>query len=348
MVAACESRRFGCCFSLCRFETVRSTKWLGGRVNCLTVLIIVAIIVFVISRLGRDGDGGNPARARRAYRRLTERFGGQYRSRGLRRRPAVTFRYGATWVEVTTNWSRNRWIAEGDGCSARHRLDQPHPYSGRWSTEVSVHWPEHQFGMEIVTPGLAFSPMTHQVCREEWLLEGTDFDQRFRIRTNDKERATRILSAAVRCRMVQLAEMYVGAPLRILWWNGTLSVEVPHPIARSDELERFTQLSLDLYDQCMLTQVEGIEFLKEEEAQLIEESICQVCGEPINSDMVCCQRCQTPHHRECWEYIGFCSMFGCREKRFVVPDVGQRTDPGKAAEHGSRRSGDFPGERPLE
>ena len=45
---------------------------------------------------------------------------------------------------------------------------------------------------------------------------------------------------------------------------------------------------------------------------------CPVCAYPVNdSDPVTCPRCDTPHHRDCWEYTGGCSMFGCDADRWV-------------------------------
>ena len=40
-------------------------------------------------------------------------------------------------------------------------------------------------------------------------------------------------------------------------------------------------------------------------------AICQICGYPMNDEAVVCQTCETPHHKECWEYIGGCSTYGC-------------------------------------
>jgi hypothetical protein len=43
---------------------------------------------------------------------------------------------------------------------------------------------------------------------------------------------------------------------------------------------------------------------------------CQVCLEKMNSRVVYCAQCRTPHHEECWSYMGMCSTYGCREIRF--------------------------------
>ena len=38
---------------------------------------------------------------------------------------------------------------------------------------------------------------------------------------------------------------------------------------------------------------------------------CQVCGHALTTNIVTCSRCRTPHHRECWTYVGQCTTFGC-------------------------------------
>jgi Prokaryotic RING finger family 1 len=43
--------------------------------------------------------------------------------------------------------------------------------------------------------------------------------------------------------------------------------------------------------------------------------ICKVCGEPIaGGAVIVCAVCGTPHHRDCWEYVGACSIYGCDGK----------------------------------
>ncbi len=45
------------------------------------------------------------------------------------------------------------------------------------------------------------------------------------------------------------------------------------------------------------------------------QETCQVCGEPIREERVVCASCATPHHPDCWDYTGVCSVFGCQSKR---------------------------------
>ncbi len=45
---------------------------------------------------------------------------------------------------------------------------------------------------------------------------------------------------------------------------------------------------------------------------------CQVCNAPMTTDIVYCARCKTPHHGQCWQYLGQCSTYGCREIRYTT------------------------------
>lgn len=43
-------------------------------------------------------------------------------------------------------------------------------------------------------------------------------------------------------------------------------------------------------------------------------AICRVCGVGIREDRVECAKCGTPHHRECWDYTGGCSIYACESR----------------------------------
>jgi len=42
---------------------------------------------------------------------------------------------------------------------------------------------------------------------------------------------------------------------------------------------------------------------------------CQICGAVLEGVLVSCARCATPHHRDCWDYTGRCSTYGCGETK---------------------------------
>ena len=46
---------------------------------------------------------------------------------------------------------------------------------------------------------------------------------------------------------------------------------------------------------------------------------CPVCATVIKNEPRLCERCETPHHHDCWEYAGGCALFGCRPgKRALI------------------------------
>ncbi len=47
----------------------------------------------------------------------------------------------------------------------------------------------------------------------------------------------------------------------------------------------------------------------------LSKAHCLVCGKGFahNDTVVKCQKCQTPHHAECFDYIGRCAIFACSE-----------------------------------
>jgi hypothetical protein len=42
---------------------------------------------------------------------------------------------------------------------------------------------------------------------------------------------------------------------------------------------------------------------------------CLTCREGLSGDVVRCGRCRTPHHRDCFRYIGTCSVYACGGKQ---------------------------------
>lgn len=45
---------------------------------------------------------------------------------------------------------------------------------------------------------------------------------------------------------------------------------------------------------------------------------CPVCGTGLGGPVVRCEFCRTPHHSECWKYMGRCSTYACKGRRSVA------------------------------
>jgi hypothetical protein len=45
---------------------------------------------------------------------------------------------------------------------------------------------------------------------------------------------------------------------------------------------------------------------------------CPVCGTAMGHQVLRCEACRTPHHAECWAYMGRCSTYACKGTRAVA------------------------------
>jgi hypothetical protein len=50
-----------------------------------------------------------------------------------------------------------------------------------------------------------------------------------------------------------------------------------------------------------------------------DAGLCPVCAASLDAEAVRCVRCESPHHRECWDYVGSCATFGCGGDQRVEP-----------------------------
>jgi len=55
-----------------------------------------------------------------------------------------------------------------------------------------------------------------------------------------------------------------------------------------------------------------------EDVKVASGGECPVCGTAMNHEAVRCESCRTPHHPECWQYMGRCSTYACKGTRSVA------------------------------
>ena len=146
------------------------------------------------------------------------------------------------------------------------------------------------------------------------------FDRRFeaRLPTVDLRRLTHPLSETTAAQFVLLDRMLALPPF--------LSVEsircrvaLPGFLLQAPDPERAIEEACRLIE-CVLAQHFAEEAPAGDSAVDVmtvtvdEAATCRVCGEGIAAERVQCLRCGTPHHPECWEYTGGCSIFACQSK----------------------------------
>jgi hypothetical protein len=254
------------------------------------MVVFVGAIVFCATAQSQSDQWNS------TYRQLARRYGGSCLPAGWFGKPKLRFRYGPTHVLINS-------VSSG---STQY-------------TQVLISWPDHHLSMEVVS---GQSSSQHVTLRTAKIYSGsTPFDVEYDILGSNASDARLFLSDGVRWQIDRLRLMGVDEEIYVSVSHGRIAIVKPKMIRRLEDLDEFVQLGLDLYDQAMLTRSVGIEFVDGPSAKLITEAICQVCGEDIVSEMVFCQRCKTPHHRDCWQYYGACSTYGCQETTFVTPQI---------------------------
>lgn len=260
-------------------------------------LVFAALALVAFRRLGQWN---------RSYVRLGERYCGTEGQGGVAygmffSKPSLRFDYGRTLC-----WVRSR---------RSFRFD-----IGR-QTELAMHWPDRKFRLEIGT-----TPIRSRYWRANSMKPVVSDDPRFQsvydVASNNPRAAKRLLTGSVQWQIEQLTRLPRNADsmlhdIQITIARGSMVISKPGYIKQFEALEDFVRLGLELFDHLMLADVEGIEFLHQNEATVVLNVKCPICSEEIAAEMVVCDRCKTPHCKDCWEYNGQCATFACRETRFT-------------------------------
>ncbi len=256
-------------------------------------IVVIATAMVVMAAFRQSGAD----RVNQTFQNLARRFQGTCTPSGWFSRPSIRFRYGATHALVTTSGKRR----------------------GEQFTQTLISWPDHDTYAEIF-PAVRSPFESSYGMPAELRLGNAEFASRYIVRTGDRPQVEKFLSEGVQWQIDKLRKLLADDDVHITLNHGRLQIRKHTAIRRFDQLEEFVTLCLELYDQGMLTRSAGIDFI-EDAAGPVGEAVCQICSEDITTDMVFCRRCKTPHHVECWEYLGHCAVYGCGEKRCVAPKV---------------------------
>ena len=274
----------------------------------LVMMLVVAGLVFalvsVINFLTRSPNPGNRSRGKRQsinfiLAPIRQRFGAENMRAGRLGelnffRPALIFDYGRTMVRLKHFGSPWR--------------------SGRKQTVLETHFalPGNN-QLLVVSTGQGVSqpqPM------ERYKSGDDEFDRDFHVYSNAPALTKTLLTDPIKWKMAELKNLQSGE-IRFHLANGLLVTSCNQWFGSGQELLDFTQGGLELFDQLMLHNEDGVDFLNEGQAAVIENFCCPICSDEVMQDMVVCKRCKTPHCAECWEYNGKCAMFACGEERCI-------------------------------
>lgn len=263
----------------------------------LAVLALYAAVRF-IGAIGAALSGGRY----RAYRQLAGRYKGRYESRGLVDPPTVSFVHGGASVRVGL---------------APVVAGQPNPPRTRIVARFERGLP---FRLELF-PALRPAPTQNPRGTKSTRLGEPTFDREFLVRSNDSDMARSFLLEPETRRAVEALRRASPPAGFLLTVNPErMLVQVDRDLSVGPTaLDQAVREALLLHDRlvsCVEAQAsQGVavvaEGLDEEEGP----PLCKVCGESIEGEHVFCDTCKSPHHTDCWSFVGGCSIYGCLGKQ---------------------------------
>jgi Prokaryotic RING finger family 1 len=274
-------------------------------VECLVLgmAVMVGFFALIVALLSSTGGG----KWNEAFKHVAQRFHGTLYSGGWFRTPSVWLRHGEAQARLTISTIRG---SGGERC-----------------LEFTIQQREAAGRCEIFyyQTREALLPLRRGLLPVEFNWE--DFRRRWQVLAEDGDATRHLLSDGVRLAIELLWRDPIPGELTISLSPGWLVVRKVWHSPRGAELEAFVERACNLCDQLNLAVAAGIEFVAGEQPQLMEEARCGVCGENLADEIVVCRRCNTPHHRECWQYGGGCATYGCGGRECVAPGVAPMAAP---------------------
>lgn len=119
------------------------------------------------------------------------------------------------------------------------------------------------------------------------------------------------------CSAIAVPVVYLGQPIGVIYCDRRISSGTYHENDLRNLIFAVYQASIYLGNLRMLLPLAGssdvveiLEFALQGEGFVY----CEVCGEKIERNrvpLVACLKCETLHHKDCWEYNNRCAIYGC-------------------------------------
>lgn len=260
----------------------------------LLSLGIVALVSFMGARIQHVNL------LNRTYSSVVARMGGTLRKGNLLRKPAVDLVYSGLSVNITVFTSTGR------------RDD-------KYMTQFRISWPDPTLRCSLY-PDRGLYRVSKLIGLKDIKIGDSAFDRRYIIMGPNETLIRELLSAPVRHHINALYGFRGTNHAYLQFGGGQLVIKKRGLLKHPHTMLRFVDLCLAIVDSAIILHSGDIQFLEgtmEIAEVVIDEAYCQICGESATSDVVFCKSCATPHHRDCWEYYGSCSTYGCGQVRYV-------------------------------
>src|SRR5882672_4695978 len=241
---------------------------------------VVAVVVFVliIKSVKRSG-------ARENLRVLASRLGGSAMPEGLHALPTI---------DCLAQGYRAR-IQLRDGKEPRTQLQIVVP-------QLSAGW------MRIATERLGPESGTATLAVGEPF-----FDADYTVQARPPDLAHSVFDPLRRTDVVQsVRRLECPSGLVLTVEAGRIEIELRECIRDDRRLRSLMGTAAD-FVRYVTTRPEEEPILWSESSES-SEGRCPVCTARLSEPLIRCDSCRSPHHRECWEYLGRCATYGCDPK----------------------------------
>jgi hypothetical protein len=270
----------------------------------LLILGLIVLAIYVVIRMMTNLSGWVTGARYRAYRQLAARYDGRYETRGLSDPPTVSFTHNGATVRVGLAPT----IQGQPGQIPRTRV------VARFSRGIP-------FRMELAPVARPAPPQSPRATRPVTTGD-PGFDNGYVVRANDVEMSRDFLNWNVRFAVDGLHHLVHRGGMLVSVNPERMLVQVDRNLGTNAEsLAYVVKQALALHDglveAVMRRMGEGVAIVDDKDSPQEDQGppTCKVCGAPIDeSEIVVCASCNTPHHRDCWEYVGACSIYGCNGK----------------------------------
>jgi hypothetical protein len=271
----------------------------------LVLLGLFALMLYGFFRLLAAASGWMSGVGYRPYRLLAARYRGKFERRGFSDPPTVSFSHNGSNVRV------------GLAPQLGGKSQPPR-------TRVVIKFPRGlPLRLELAPSARPAPPQPAKGTRPVRVGD-LEFDRAYVVQANDVEMARATLSGPVRWSVGNLTRLGPPGGMLVSVNPQRLLVQVDRNLGQSTEaIAAAVQDALVIHDGLCLAVAQqlsaGIDIVAAGAAAIEDAGppICKVCGEAIVAPGVLCGTCRTPHHRDCWEFIGACSIYGCNGKRSI-------------------------------
>lgn len=194
--------------------------------------------------------------------------------------------------------------------------------------KFTAFWPEPDFRI-VVTPSSMLARIQNLFLGIKDIVIGNwRFDLNYILQSNRPEEAKERFTADI---VMRIAQMNKGPgtlsgpypKLTQITTSGHTFMAIVESNANSNDISKIIENAVGVLEE-LVGNAPQIQFIGETGAGISlgivinhgEGADCLVCGEQIKGHaMLTCTTCSTPHHKDCWEYIGGCSIYACGGKK---------------------------------